>query len=75
MEDSMIPVLLEKTAVTSLGPIFVCKDVKLLHTFCFNLRPEPITERLLSQCHFLTRLGNRPHFFIKARKRLDRTVS
>ena len=50
--------LLAKSGMVSLRSIFISRDARLLHTFCYNLRPEPIAERLLSQCHFLTRLGN-----------------
>jgi hypothetical protein len=58
------PKLLDKSGMLSLRSMFVCRDAKLLHTLCYNLMPEPLAERLLSQCHFLTRLGDRPHFLI-----------
>ena len=64
--------LLEKSSMQSLRTIFFCRDAKLLHTLCHDLRPEPLAERLLSQCHFLTRLGNRPHFFDYSAKKIGR---
>jgi hypothetical protein len=64
--------LLDKSGMFSLRSMFVCRDAKLLHTLCYNLRPEPLAERLLSQCHFLTRLGNRPHFFNYSARKVSR---
>ncbi len=43
----------------------------LLHTFCTQLNPEPLAECLLSQCHFLTRLG-RTHLMDYSNKRVSR---
>jgi hypothetical protein len=64
--------LLAKSGMASLRSIFISRNARLLHTFCYNLLPEPIAECLLSQCHFLTRLGNRPHFFDYSNKKIGR---
>ncbi len=43
------PILLEKSGMFSLRSIFICRDVKLLHTLCYNLSPEPLAERLQAE--------------------------
>jgi hypothetical protein len=54
------------------GSTFVIRDAKLLHTFCSTLTPEPIIERLLSQCHFIARRGNRLFFHDYSTKKISR---
>ncbi len=51
--------LLVDTGMRSLRSLFVIRDVKLLHKFCTSLKPEPIIERLLSQCYTQSRKHNK----------------
>ena len=45
--------LIKRSGLLSLRSMFVVRDMKLLHKFCTTLFPDPITERLMSQCHVL----------------------
>jgi hypothetical protein len=64
--------LLAQSNMTSLRAIFYQRDALLLHKLCTTLIPDPIVGRLISQCHFTSRLGNRLLFFDYSSKRIGR---
>ena len=64
--------LLSESGLKSLRSLFVMRDSKLLHKLCTTLRPEPLIECLLSQCHFQSRQENRLHFYDYGTKKIGR---
>jgi hypothetical protein len=64
--------LLKESGFLSLRSIFVARDTKLLHKFCTELKPEPIIERLMSQCFFQSRQENRLFFYDYSNKKIGR---
>ena len=65
--------LIEKSGIPSIRSVFIVRDMKLLHKFCTNLIPDPIVERLMSQCHILTRREKRLYFYDYSYKKIGRS--
>ena len=53
--------------------MFVERDAKFLHKICTELKPEPLVERLLSQCYFQARRENKLFFYDYSNKKVGRT--
>ncbi len=62
--------LLKQSNMFFLRVTFFQRDASLLRKFCTILKPEPIVERFISQCYFMSRLGNRLLFFNYGSKRI-----
>ena len=65
--------LIDKSGMLSLRSIFLARDAKLLHKLCTKLFPDPLVERLMSQCHILSRRENRLYFYDYSHKKIGRS--
>jgi hypothetical protein len=66
--------LISISGLKSLRFIFVVRDAKLLHKICITLKPEPLVERLVSQCYIQSRCENKLFFMTTVTRRLVATV-
>jgi hypothetical protein len=57
----------------TLRSMFVERNAKLLHKICTALKPEPVVERLVSECYVKSRLENRLIFYDYSDKKVSRT--
>jgi hypothetical protein len=65
--------LISDSGMRSLRSTFIERDAKLLHKICTELKPEPLVERLLSQCYIQARRENRLFFYDYSYKKVGRT--
>ena len=64
--------LIAASGLKSLRSLLVARDARLLHTLCTTLHPEPLVERLLSQCFYHSRNENKLFFYDYSLRKVGR---